>query len=111
MIWEKKEERREIILDRIDNISKSKNVEKKILSDKLYIIIANFYSRDSARLLKKRITDEIKNFSHKKLHVKSKKLNEISLLSGPYSSINLMKNDYIQLKNFGFEELDISINE
>ena len=34
----------------IDNISKSKNVEKKILSDKLYIIIANFYSRDSARL-------------------------------------------------------------
>ncbi len=95
----------------IDNISKSKNVEKKILSDKLYIIIANFYSRDSARLLKKRITDEIKNFSHKKLHVKSKKLNEISLLSGPYSSINLMKNDYIQLKNFGFEELEISINE
>ena len=55
--------------------------------------------------MKKRITDEIENFSHKKLHVKSKKLNEISLLSGPYSSINLMKNDYIQLKNFGFEEL------
>ncbi len=32
-------------------------------------------------------------------------------MSGPYNSINLMKNDYIQLKHFGFEELDISINE
>ena len=40
-----------------------------------------------------------------------KKLIKITLLSGPYSTINLMKNDYIQLKNFGFEELDISINE
>ena len=40
-----------------------------------------------------------------------KNKNKIRLLSGPYRSINLMKNDYIQLKNFGFEELDISINE
>ena len=43
--------------------------------------------------------------------MKAKKSNKISLLSGPYKSINLMKNDYIQLKNFGFEELDITINE
>ena len=43
--------------------------------------------------------------------IKIKKSNKITLLSGPYTSINLMKNDYIQLKNFGFEELDITINE
>ena len=40
-----------------------------------------------------------------------KKSNKTSLLSGPYKSINSMKNDYIQLNNFGFEELDIVINE
>ena len=51
------------------------------------------------------------NFDSKKLFIKVKKSNKTSLISGPYKSINLMKNDYIQLKNFGFEELDIDINE
>ena len=36
---------------------------------------------------------------------------EINLLSGPYKSVNSLKNDYIKLINFGFEELDIAINE
>ena len=35
---------------------------------------------------------------------------ETSLISGPYYTINFMKNDYSLLKIFGFEELDI-INE
>ena len=94
----------------INNISKN-NSKKRIKKDKLYIIIAEFYSKDSALALKNRITKELTNFNSKKLYIKSKKTNEITLLSGPYSAINLMKNDYIQLKNFGFEELDISINE
>ena len=51
------------------------------------------------------------NFNHKKLIVKLQKSGKTSLISGPYNSINLMKNDYIQLINFGFEELDITINE
>ena len=58
-----------------------------------------------------RITQELLNFDNKKLYIKTKKSNKISLISGPYNSITLMKNDYIQLKKFGFEELDISINE
>ena len=95
----------------IDNISKKKKVKNKTIKNKLYIIIAEFYSKDSAFLLKKRITQELTNFDGKKLYIKSKKSNKITLLSGPYNSINLMKNDYIQLKNFGFEELDISTNE
>ena len=33
---------------------------------------------------------------------------KINLFSGPYNTINFMKNDYIQLKKFGFEELDIT---
>ena len=29
----------------------------------------------------------------------------------PYTSVNSLKNDYIKLINYGFEELDIFINE
>ena len=95
----------------INNISKNKKSKNKAVKDKFYIIIAEFYSKNSAFLLKKRIIQELTNFDSKKLYIKSKKSNKTTLLSGPYNSINLMKNDYIQLKNFGFEELDISINE
>ena len=95
----------------INNISKDKNKKNLVHKDKFYIIIAEFYSKNSASLLKKRITQELLNFDSKKLYINSKKSNKITLMSGPYNSINLMKNDYIQLKNFGFEELDISINE
>ena len=94
----------------INNIAKSKK-KNKAIKDKFYIIIAEFYSKNSASLLKKRITQELTNFDGKKLYINSRKSNKITLLAGPYNSINLMKNDYIQLKNFGFEELDISINE
>ena len=95
----------------INNISRNNKSKNKTIKDKFYIIIAEFYSKNSAFLLKKRITQELTNFDSKKLYIKSKKSNKITLLSGPYNSINLMKNDYSQLKNFGFEELDISINE
>jgi hypothetical protein len=95
----------------INNISKKQKVKNKAPKDKFYIVIAEFYSKNSASLLKKRITQELKNFDSKKLYINSRKSNKITLLSGPYSSINLMKNDYIKLKNFGFEELNISINE
>ena len=96
---------------KILNISKNKNNKKNLNKDKIYIIIGEFYSKESAKFLKQRITNELIVFDSKKLFIKSKKLNKITLLSGPYSSINLMKNDYIQLNNFGFEELDIGINE
>ena len=95
----------------INNISKKQKVKNKATKDKFYIIIAQFYSKNSAFVLKKRITQELKNFDSKKLYINSRESNKITLLSGPYNSINLMKNDYIKLKNFGFEELDISINE
>ncbi len=95
----------------INNISKKKERKNKVAKDKLYIVIAEFYSKNSALLLKKRITQQLTNFDSKKLYINSKKSNRITLLSGPYNSINLMKNDYIQLKKFGFEELDININE
>ena len=47
----------------------------------------------------------------KNLKLGKKKSNEFEVLSGPYRSINLLKNDYINFKIFGFEELEIFINE
>ncbi len=95
---------------KIDNISINKT-NSKLKKEKFNIIIGEFYSRDSAIILKKRITEELKNFSSKKLHIKTKKKGKTILLSGPYTTINSVKNDYIKLIDFGFEELDISINE
>ena len=96
---------------KINNISKNKITNVKTVSDKFYIIIAEFYSKKSAQNLQNRIRQELVKFNSDKMFIKSKKTNKITLLSGPYKSINLMKNDYILLKNFGFEELDLTINE
>ena len=84
---------------------------KKVNTDDFYIIIGEFYSKNSAIILKKRISKELVNFDRNKLLISSNNSKKSTLLSGPYNSINLMKNDYIQLKKFGFEELDVSINE
>ena len=99
---------------KIDNISKNTNkikLKKKLNNEKIYIIIGDFYSKYSAEILIDRINKEMSNFDSNKLSIKMINRNKIRLLSGPYRSINLMKNDYIQLKKFGFEELDITINE
>ena len=96
---------------KISNISKNKTKKKKIKNDKLYIVIATFYSEETAFFLKQRITKELSSYDTKKLIVRKKNTREIDLISGPYKAINSMKNDYIQLKKFGFEELDIIVNE
>ena len=95
----------------IANISKKKNKAKKMSTENIYILIASFYTQKSADFLKKRINEEIPSYDNKKLKIKKKNTKEIQLISGPYRSINLLKNDYIDLKNFGFEELDIIIND
>ena len=94
----------------ISNISKNK-MKKKSSIDQIFILIASFYSKETAEFLKKRITKELPNYDIKKLKIRKKKDKEINLISGPYKTINLMKNDYIQLKKFGFEDLDITLNE
>jgi len=95
----------------IANISKKKNDAKKIKSEDIYILIASFYTNEAANLLKQRIVTEKANFDINKLKIKKRSSKEFEVLSGPYKSINLLKNDYIELKIFGFEELDIYINE
>jgi hypothetical protein len=95
----------------ISNISKKKIITTKTNVENIYILVASFYTNEAANLLKKRITNEATNYSNKKLRIKKKSSTEFEVLSGPYKSINLLKNDYIMLKDFGFEELDILINE
>jgi len=61
--------------------------------------------------LKQRIIKEVGDFDIKKLKIKKINDKETQVISGPYTSVNLLKNDYIKLRSFGFEELDIFINE
>ena len=86
----------------ISNISKNKN-KKKLKQEDFYILIGSFYSRETADFLKQRINKEIPNYDNKKLIIRKKSNKEINLISGPYKTINFMKNDYILLKNFGLK--------
>ena len=95
----------------ISNISKNKITNKKNKNDEIFIIIASFYSAETAKFLKKRISKELSNLNYKKLKLKKINNNETQVILGPYSSVNLLKNDYIKLNNYGFEEMDIFFNE
>ena len=95
----------------ISNISKKKNIDKKIKKPVIYIFVASFYTQEAANLLKERIILETPNYNNKNLRIIKKTSKEFEVLSGPYKSINLLKNDYINLKKFGFEELDVFIND
>mgnify|MGYP001181122484 CR=1 FL=1 len=95
----------------ISNIAKKKNVDGKKNIQSIYILVASFYTNEAASILKKRIIKEIPNYDVKKLRINKRSNKEFEVISGPYKSINLLKNDYIVIKNFGFEELDIFVNE
>ena len=96
---------------KISNISKNKSLKNKHRKQKFFILIGTFYSKETADFLKKRITIEIPNYDSKKLKIEKKSNKEINLISGPYTTINFMKNDYSKLKNLGFEDLNITTND
>ena len=96
---------------KISNISKNKINNSIKKRDQIYILIGSFYSTDSAIFLKKRIIKDIPNLDSNNLKIKKVNNKETQVISGPYISVNLLKNDYIKLKSFGFEELDIFIYE
>ena len=95
----------------ISNISKEKSLKDYKTSEQIYILLGSFYSVDTANFLKQRITKDVPEFNINKLRIKKSNNKENLVISGPYSSINSVKNDYILLKTFGFEELDIFFNE
>ena len=90
---------------KISNISKNKKLKKKKSDKKIYILIASFYSKDSAIFLRDRIKKDLPSYSANKIKILRKNNKEINLISGPYSAVNLMKNDYIQLKNLVLKNL------
>ena len=92
----------------ISNISKNKQFNKVSKKEDFFILIGTFYSEEIAKFLKDRINKEIPNYDIKKLKIAKKSNKEIRLMSGPYNTINFMKKDYILLKAFGFEDLDIT---
>ena len=95
----------------ISNIAKEKNRQNIKTSEQIYILLGSFYSIDTANFLKQRITKDVPEFNINKLKIKKNNTKENLVISGPYNSINSVKNDYILLKTFGFEELDIFFNE
>ena len=95
----------------ISNISKNKIKDKKKKSNQIYILIGSFYSIETAKFLKERIAKDLPNLESHKLKIKKINEKETHVISGPYSTVNLLKNDYIKIKSLGFEELDIFTNE
>ena len=95
----------------ISNISQNKSKSLTKNKEELFIHVASFYSFETAKFLKQRIIKEVTNLEVKKLKVKKINNKETQVILGPYNTVNLLKNDYIKLQNFGFEELDIFINE
>ena len=94
----------------IDNISKNKNNVRKSKYN-FSILIAEFYSIETALALQKRIKSELINLNVNKLKIIQKKRNKVQLLCGPYNSLDLLRRDYIELKKMNFEELDVKINK
>ena len=95
----------------ISNISKNKILKDNKSSENIFLHIGTFYSVKTAKFLKERIIEEIKDLDQKKLKIKKINSKETQVISGPYNSVNSLKNDYIKFKNYGFEELDVFINE
>jgi len=95
----------------ISNISQNKSKSLTKNKEELFIHVASFYSFETAKFLKQRIIKEVTNLEVKKLKVKKINNKETQVILGPYNTVNLLKNDYIKLQNFGFEELNIFINE
>jgi hypothetical protein len=95
----------------ISNISKNKSKITTKITEEIFILVASFYSLEAANFLKQRIINEVIDLDIKKLSIKKINSKESQVILGPYNSVNLLKNDYIKLQNFGFEELNIFINE
>ena len=96
---------------KISNISKNEPKKTQKTSEQIFINVASFYSIETAKFLKKRIINEVNDLDLNKLKIKKVNNKETQVILGPYNSVNSLKNDYIKLLNFGFEELNIFIDE
>ena len=93
---------------KINNISKiitkTSNQQPKFV-----IILGNFYSQESAKLLIKRVKNESLSLRNKKISVKKKNKHNFEVFLGPYKTIKMIKNDYIALRQINFDEVDVKL--
>ena len=75
------------------------------------ILVAEFYSLDSAKMLQKKLTEILENSNYHLIYINNNNSKSFELLLGPYNTINKLKNDYSLLYDSDFEDLDIKINE
>ena len=95
---------------KISNIGKT--INKSLNKEpKFKIILGNFYSLESANLLKKRVKSESELLKNKKITILKKNKHNFEVFLGPYKTIKMMKNDYIALKQINFDEVDVQIYE
>ena len=89
---------------KINDISVSQvTSENSKIKNKYSIIIGSFYNKKWANsLIELLVNENIKGLLSNKLSN-----NNYQLLTGPYSSINSLKNDYFKLNKYGFDNLDI----
>ena len=95
---------------KINNISKT-IIKKSNKQPRFIIILGNFYSQESAKLLIKRVKTESLSLRNKKISVEKKNKHNFEVFLGPYKTIKMIKNDYIALKQINFDEVDIKIYE
>ena len=94
----------------INNLSKKK--KKVLVKKKSYsILVAVFYNQESLEILKKRLVTILASSNYQLIYMNKKNVKSYELLMGPYNTINKLKNDYTNLSNAGFEDLDIIIND
>ena len=96
----------------IDNISIKEQGSKKSKKTKTYsILVADFYSHESAELLRDRLAEVLAASNYQMITINKKNDKSFELLMGPYNTINKLKNDYNILSQSKFEDLDIKIND
>ena len=95
---------------KISNISKT--IKKKFNKEHNFVIVlGNFYSLESANLLKKRVKMESQPLRDRKITILKKNKHNFEVFLGPYKTIKAIKNDYIALKQINFDEVDIKVYE
>ena len=95
---------------KINNIGKT--IQKNSNDEQSFIIVlGNFYSLESANLLKKRIKTESELLKNKKISIVKKNKHNFEVFLGPYKTIKKIKNDYIALKQIDFDDVDVKIYE
>ena len=96
---------------KIENISKVTKNFTPYKNNKYYILIADFYSNDSALFLKKELLNQVKFTNKSLLKIKKANNTRYELLLGPYQNIKLIKQDFLSLKTYGFDDIDIIFND